>query len=88
MENIDPNDTMIHTDIIKAINETAQDRLIALRDRNHEARADSERADTIVLTAHAHQVVFVSEIDVNVGVTNIHVLSHPYGTCHVQWAKY
>ena len=41
-ESIDRNDTMIPVDVIKAINETANDRLIPSKDINHEARTDSK----------------------------------------------
>ena len=37
LENIDPSDTVIPTDTIKTINETAFDRLIDSRDTNREA---------------------------------------------------
>ena len=37
MENINPNDTMIPTDIVKANNENAHDRLTTSRDSDHEA---------------------------------------------------
>ena len=83
METIDPNDTMIHTDIIKAINETVQDQLAAFRDTSCEAQTDSGATHSIVLTAYAIQVVFALEIDVYVGVMHIHVLTHPYEPCHV-----
>ena len=83
MENIDPSDTIIPTDTIKTINETALERLINSRDTNREAQADSGAARAIVMTAHAHQVVFASEIDVRDGETNIHEQTHPYATCHV-----
>ena len=83
MENIDPNDTVIPTGIIKAIKETAHDRLIAFRDTNNEARTDYEITHAIALINHAHQAVFALQIDVHVGEMNIHVLIHPYATCHV-----
>ena len=38
MQNIDPYDTMIPTDKIKAIEKTAQDRPIVSRDTNYEVR--------------------------------------------------
>ena len=38
MRSINPNDTMISADIIKAVKETAHDRLRASRDTNIEAR--------------------------------------------------
>ena len=82
MENIDPNDTTIPTDIIKAINDTAYDRLTTSRDTNYEARTDS-KTRAIAATAQARQIVFSLEIDAHVGVMNIHVLTHPYATCHV-----
>ena len=62
MKNIDPSDTMIHTDIIKAIKETALDGLIDSRDMNHEDRTDADTTRRIVMTAHAHQVVFDLEM--------------------------
>ena len=83
MKNIYPNYTGIPTDIIKAFNETAHNQLIDSRDTNHEARINSETTRVIVLTAHAHQVVFALEIDAQAGASNIHVLNHRYATCHV-----
>ena len=38
---------------------------------------------TIVLTAHAHQVVFALEIYAHAGIMNIHALIHRYEICHV-----
>ena len=70
-------------DKIKAINETSLDVLINSRDTNHEALANSETNRTIVLTSHAHQVVFALEIDAHAGATNIYELNHHYATCHV-----
>ena len=58
MGSIDLNDTMIPKDIIKAINETVHDQLIASRDTSREAQTVSEITHTIVLTAHAHGVIF------------------------------
>ena len=83
MENIDLNDTMIHTDIIKAINDTAQDQLIAFRDTYHETWTDSETTHAIVLTANSHQAIFALEIDVHLETMNIHVLTHQYAKFHV-----
>ena len=83
MENIDPNDTMIPTDTIKAINRTALDQLIDFRDTNREAQANTETTRAIIMTSHAHQVVFASEIDAHDGITSIHVLTRPYAACHV-----
>ena len=34
------------------------------------------------MTAQAHQVDFASKTDDHDGITNIHVLAHPYATCH------
>ena len=48
MGNIDSYDTMIHTDIFKAISESAQDQLITSRDTSHEAKTDSEIVHAIV----------------------------------------
>ena len=48
IDNIDSKDTMISTDIVKAINEIAHDRLIVFRDINHECRIDYETARAIV----------------------------------------
>ena len=62
MENTDPNNKTIHTDITNAINEITNGQPIASRDTNHEARIDSKTPRTIVLTAHAHQVVLALEI--------------------------
>ena len=82
MENIDPSDKMIPTDLIKNINEIALDRLIDSKNTNHEARTDSETTRAIFMTAHAHHVVFASEIDVHDGATNSHLPIHPYAICH------
>ena len=83
MEIIDLNDTMTPTNIIKAIREKAHNRLIASRDTSHEALTDSKTIHAIILTGHAHQFVFALEIDVHIGITNTHVLTHLYATCHV-----
>ena len=83
MENVDLHDTMTSIDIIKAINGTALDRQIDSRDTSNEAQADIETTRAIIMTAYTHQVVFTSEIDAHDGITNIHVLTHPYATCHV-----
>ena len=71
MENIDPNDTGTSTDIVKAINKTAHNRLFASRDTNHEARADSRKARAVLLSARAHQVFFTFRIDVHIRAINI-----------------
>ena len=81
--NIDPNDTMIPTDTINAINETVPDRRINSTDTNHEALADSETTHAIVTIFHAHQVVFALKTDAHNGTMNIHGLTHPYAICHV-----
>ena len=83
MKNIDPQEKMTPIDIIKVINRTALDRLIDSRDTNREAQADTETTHAIVMTAHVHQVVSASRIDDHDGITNIHLLTHPYVTCHV-----
>ena len=82
-EIIDPNDTVISTDIIRIISETAQDRLIASIDTSHGVQIDSETTHAIVLTAHSHQVASVSKIDINVAAINIHRLINLHETCHV-----
>ena len=66
MENIDLSDMIIPTDTIKAIKKTALDQLLGSRDTNREAQADSETTRATVMTAHAHQVVFASEIDARI----------------------
>ena len=83
MENIDPSDMMISADTIKAIHQTALDQLVDSRDTNRKALSDSETAREINMITHAQQVVFTSGLDAEDGVTNIHVLTHPYVTCHV-----
>ena len=83
MQNIDPNDTMIPVDKIRAINRTALDRIIDSRDTNCGARADSETTHASVITAHAHKVVFALEKYVHDGITNIHVRTNPYTISHV-----
>ena len=83
MENIDPHDTLTPIDIFKAINGSAHEWLADSRDTNREAQADTETARSIIMTAHAQQVVFASEIDTHDGTTNIHVLTRPYATYHV-----
>ena len=54
MEIIDPEDTMIPTDIIKATTETAHDQLVASRDTSHEAQTDYESTQAIFLTDQVH----------------------------------
>ena len=73
MEITDPNDATIPIDIILFINEIVHDQLISHRDTVHvtEAQADSARTHSIVLIAHAHQVVFALEIDIHAGIINI-----------------
>ena len=83
MQIIDPNETMIPMNIIKATNATAHGQLVASRDMNHEARSDSETTHAMFMTAHAHQVVLAFEMSFNVGVMKIHVLTYPYETCQV-----
>ena len=83
MESIDLNDTIIPTDFIRVIKETALDRLVDYRNTSQESRADSETARAVDSTAHAHQAALALEIDAHVGVTNIHVLNHTYAICHV-----
>ena len=83
LENINPNDTMIPTDKIKAIDETALDQLVDYRDTNREVPADSETTHAIGITSHADQIALTLEIDVHVGATKTHVLTHPYATRHV-----
>ena len=83
MENIDPNDTVILTDIIKTINEITLNQLVDSRDTNLEARTYSETTRTIVLNAYALKVVFALEIDGHVGAMNIHLITHLYETCYV-----
>ena len=74
---------MITTDIIKAISDTAHDRLIASRHKSHKIQVDSEATHPIVSTAHAHQVVFALEINVHVVVMNIPTLIYIYATCYI-----
>ena len=74
---------MTPIDIIKVINGTSFDRLIDSRDTNHEAQSGTKTTRAIIMTAHAHQIVFTSEKNAHDGITNIHVLTHPYATCHV-----
>ena len=83
MNNIDLYDTMTHIDILKAINGTTLDRLIDSRDTNREAQADTETTRAIIMTVHAHQVGFASEIDAHDGISNVHVLIHHNSVCHV-----
>ena len=83
MHNLDLHDTMTPIGIIKVINGTALDLLIDSRDTNHEAQVDTESARKIIMTAHAHKVVFASEIDAHDGMTNIHLLPRPYAICLV-----
>ena len=52
-ENIDTNVTMVPTGIVKAIKDTAHDRLVAFRNMNHETRIDSEITRTSILTTQA-----------------------------------
>ena len=82
MESIDPNDTMIHMDTIKAISGTAQDHLIDSRDAIHKAQIDSKIIHPNVTTAHAEHPVLASEIDVQDFITNIYVLTYSYATFH------
>ena len=84
-EIIDPNDTMNPMDVVKTFNETAHDQLIASKDTRHEAQTDSEITHAIFSIAQGHQVVFALEIDVQVEVMNIHVLTHPCATRHVSY---
>ena len=72
---------MTPTDIIKVISETAHNSLFASRDTIHEAQVDSEIIHGIVLTAHAHEVYFVLEIDTHFGTMNISALIHTCVTC-------
>ena len=83
MENIDPNELMISTGIIKATNETVLGRLIDSGDTNHEARTYSETTHAIVITTHAHQAFLALEIDDHAGVANIHAQIYPSATCRV-----
>ena len=83
MVNIDQHDTMTPKDIVKVINVTAIDRLIDSIDTNSEAKADTEITRAIIMTTHAHQIVSAWEIDAHDGITNIHILTHPYATCNV-----
>ena len=54
MENIDHNDTMIPTTVIKDKNETDHDLLVAFRDPSHEAQIYSEIVHSIDLAANTH----------------------------------
>ena len=55
MVSIDSNETIISTDIIKAIKEIALDGKIPFRYMNQKARIDSEIIREISLTAHAQK---------------------------------
>ena len=83
MGNIDHTNMIIPTESINAINETALDQLTDSRDMNREVQVDSETSRAIIMAAHAHQVIFVSDIDITAGVRNIHVLKNLYTTYHV-----
>ena len=73
---------MILTHMTMVINESALDRLVGFRDTKKEAPAGSKTAHGIVTTADAHLVTIAYETDFHVGAKNIHVLTHPYATCH------
>ena len=83
METTDPYDTIIPTYIIKAISETAHDRLIDSRDTSRKAQVNSETIRAIFLTADAHKGFFALQIDVYVVLMNIPALIHPYATLRV-----
>ena len=83
IKNINPNDTMIPIDILKATSMITHEQLIASKDMCHEVRTDSETTHAIVSIAHVNQAVFALEINVYFEVVNIHVLTHPYAICHV-----
>ena len=76
----DPSDTMIPLDIIKVSSEIDCDQLVDLEDIINvtEVQVDSEKIHAIILTAHAHQVVYTLDLDVYVGIMNILGLIHPY----------
>ena len=83
MDNIDPSDTRILSDMIKDIKGSTFDRQIDSRYTNREALADSKETGEIVTTSHALLVVFASEMDIHVGAKNIHKPTLVYATCHV-----
>ena len=77
MENIDPHGAMTPIDVIKLINGIFLDQLVDSRGTNREAQADTETTCAIIMTAHAHLIVFALEINAHNGITNIHVLNLP-----------
>ena len=81
VENIIPNDAMIHTDIIKVISKIAHYRLVATTDTIQETQLDSGTIHSTILTAHFHQVACAWQIVIHVGIKNIPVIIHPFVTC-------
>ena len=87
MENINLSNMIIPTGKVRVTSATALDRLVDTRYTNHETIADSKITHAIIMTDHAHQVVFASEIDIHNRAMNIHGLIHPKAICHVLCVK-
>ena len=83
MENIDPHDTMACRDILKAINVTTRARLFNSRETNREAKADIETTRTNSMTLTLTKSFSLRRQTSHDGITNIHILIHPYAICHV-----
>ena len=83
MEYIDPNNTKILKSIIKSSNETAHDAVFGSRDSNHKPRISVETTRTMVLTAHAHKLIFRAYDSRIRWSSEYHLIIHPFSTYHL-----
>ena len=83
MKIIDPNDTQTPSSVIQVISEATRDRPVTYRETNHEAQIYSKATHAWALSSYAHKLMNTSEIASDAEFMNIHILIHPYATCHV-----